>query len=62
MQRRDYQNDPLWEDPTYRGKACPAYEEANIKIAEFTKPLYPEHDTAYLEDCIDNLFAKGILL
>lgn len=62
MQRRGYQNDPLWEDPTYRGKACPAYDADEIKVEKITKPIYPEHDTAYLEECISNLFEKGILL
>lgn len=62
MQRRGYKNDPLWEDPMYRGKSCLAYEKGDIHFEEETRPIYPEHDTAYLDECINNLFEKGVIL
>lgn len=60
MKRRGYQNDPIWENPTYRGKKCPAYEEINDSVND-TLP-YPEHDEKYLVECLDNLAGKGIYI
>lgn len=58
MRRRGYRPDPLWEDPLYRGKtAAPYRSEA---VCEATSPIYPEHDAAYLAECLDNLKQKGI--
>jgi len=62
MQRRGYVKEPLWENPTYRGKSCLAYKEDDVNFVELTRPIYPEHDTTYLEECINNLFEKGIIL
>jgi len=62
MQRRGYVNEPLWENPMYRGKSCLAYKEDDLNFVELTRPIYPEHDTTYLEECINNLFEKGIIL
>ena len=62
MQRRGYKNDPLWEAPPYRGKACPPYDLADMKVERLTNPIYPEHDTAYLKECKNNLLEKGIRL
>lgn len=62
MKRRGYQNNPLWENPTYRGSSCSPYENENLVIELESKPLYPEHDTNYLKECIHNLVEKGILL
>ena len=60
MQRRGYRPDPLWADPLYRGKtAAPYCHEA---ACEATSLLYPEHDTAYLAECLNNLKQKGIEL
>jgi|SRR5699024_1933697 len=58
MKCRGYQNDTLWEDPRYRGKKCPPYEENFQKHEEYTP--YPEHDDEYLKECLDNLADKGI--
>ncbi|WP_249870474.1 TIGR02328 family protein [Oceanobacillus saliphilus] len=62
MKKRGYNNDPLWENPMYRGKACPPYEEDVFKKENESRPIYPEHHAAYMEECIDNLSAKGIHL
>ena len=34
------------------------------KLEEETLPaiIYPEHDTAYLQECLDNLKQKGIII
>lgn len=66
MKKRGYHIDPLWEDPFYRGKQCPRRDPKRFyeKIA-FVKggeSIYPEHDQAYLEKCLENLREKGILL
>ncbi|MDY0393493.1 TIGR02328 family protein [Virgibacillus halophilus] len=62
MKKRGYRADPLWEDPAYRGKNCPPYE--NIPSGETDSSndhyIYPEHDNAYLSECLENLRDKGI--
>ena len=46
-----------WLDWKYRGKSCPPREELDIATNQIT---YPEHDEAYLQECIENLRRKGI--
>lgn len=58
MQQRGYKNDPLWEDPLYRGKSCASYDK--LEKTRWTTPLYVEHDENYLTDCRLNLKQKGI--
>lgn len=70
MLNRGYRVDSQWIDPFYRGKSCEAYafNEGwyNLYIgciARATcskKKVYPEHDAAYLQECLDNLAGKGI--
>lgn len=60
MKRRGYHNDPLWENPTYRGKACEQYNE--MIQTSLTNPIYKEHDNKYRKACLENLLAKGISL
>lgn len=60
MERRGYIPDPLWYDPLYRGKMLPP-----LKVNEplpVTHPLYPEHNDAYLKECLTNLAQKGVYL
>ena len=59
MQRRGYRPDPVWLDPLYRGKTLPPYPHENA--VPVGSPIYPEHDDAYLHECLDNLKSKGIL-
>ncbi|USS90464.1 TIGR02328 family protein [Fructilactobacillus carniphilus] len=49
MERRGYHPDQNWRQPEYRGKTCPAYQE--LTSCSLTKPIYPEHDDAYLQLC-----------
>ncbi|ASN06475.1 TIGR02328 family protein [Virgibacillus necropolis] len=64
MKNRGYQNNPLWENPYYRGKACLAHDKDSLywheqkDTTEF--PIYPEHDLEYFHACVENLEHKGI--
>ena len=60
MLRRGYSPDPLWFDPLYRGKHLEPLTQ--ITVLPITTPLYPEHDEAYLEECLLNLAQKEIIL
>lgn len=60
MKQRGYTPDPLWSDPLYRGKNLPRLDR--IQPLPITQPLYPEHNNAYLEECLLNLAQKGIIL
>lgn len=58
MESRGYKPDPIWREATYRGSKCSPYDV--LPPVPIRTPLYPEHDEAYLKDCIKNLRAKGI--
>ena len=60
MTERGYRVSPEWLDKEYRGKQMPAYD----KLEAETLPdiIYPEHDAAYLQECLDNLKQKGIII
>lgn len=60
MRRRGYQPDEAWENPLYRGKKARPYR--NKEACAATSPLYPEHNAAYLAECLENLEQKGIYL
>lgn len=62
MQRRGYRNDPLWENPSYRGKQCLPYSKQHSCDENESNPIYPEHDAHYLKECLSNLATKGIYL
>ena len=58
MRRRGYRPDPVWDEPSHRGKNLAPYRDLSaVAVAD---PIYPEHDAAYLRECLDNLAAKGI--
>lgn len=69
MQERGYHPDLIWEDPAWRGNIL----QHDINWVDPTllsnlwmdgnqmgKTIYPEHNDAYLRECIDNLRGKGI--
>lgn len=58
MERRGYQCDPLWKQPLYRGKVAEPWP----LLPETKEVVYPEHTGVYLQECLDNLQAKGIFL
>ncbi|KRL97667.1 TIGR02328 family protein [Liquorilactobacillus satsumensis] len=60
MLRRGYHPNQTWFTAEYRGTSCSAYSQ--LQAVALTSPIYPEHNAAYLKECLDNLAAKGITL
>ena len=71
MKKRGYHPDEIWYNSDWRGTAVgeqpgwtnPKAIGSYLIRAQINKDLitiYPEHDAAYLQECIDNLKAKGI--
>lgn len=58
MRARGYRPAEVWNDPAYRGQKLPPHDK--LAPAADACPLYPEHDAAYLRECLDNLATKGI--
>jgi uncharacterized protein (TIGR02328 family) len=64
MDRRGFKFEPRWGWYEYRGK------KIGIDKSDFTRPklvppcsaIYPEHDSAYLNECIANLARKGVVI
>lgn len=61
MERRGYNVDQDWKDMAFRGNII------GFDDSEFTEPctidewrIYPEHDDAYLDECLENLHSKGV--
>lgn len=69
MQRRGYSASPEWFQERFRGKHCECWNEENfykrtnldITVVDFSFE-YPEHNKAYLKECLLNLNGKGIHL
>lgn len=67
MDKRGYHPDYAWWDLGYRGKSCESdsvqYTERMLRECDvYAMPTYPEHDNAYMQECLDNLRSKGIVL
>ena len=60
MKRRGYKVSIEWRDKNYRGKTAERYDNLEEKIID--NPIYKEHNTEYLYECIENLKNKGIQL
>lgn len=60
MTRRGYRVDQRWTVPEYRGKNC--LPVIALFSGSHDTPIYPEHDAAYLDECLQNLRRKGIRL
>lgn len=60
MTKRGYQHEVKWDQPNYRGQQLAAYAE--LVPVPLTTPIFPEHNAAYLDECLRNLAAKGIEL
>ncbi|EQC73918.1 hypothetical protein HSISS3_2105 [Streptococcus sp. HSISS3] len=60
MTKRGYRVSPEWFEKEYRGKQLPAYD----RLEEENLPpiIYPEHNAIYLQECLDNLKQKGIII
>ena len=69
MERRGYAVDKKWFDFEYRGKSClpDTMEEVATAMSDceldvWLRPVYAEHNDAYLKECLDNLKGKGIII
>ena len=71
MKRRGYHPDETWYNPNYRGSTLGIEQDwsspkalRSILASTFIsgETIYFEHDDAYLQECLDNLAAKGILI
>ncbi|MBB6449642.1 uncharacterized protein (TIGR02328 family) [Geomicrobium halophilum] len=64
MKKRNYNIDPLWMDPFYRGKKCEAHDKTSLyqNMEDFKDVCYREHDRAYLKVCLENLAEKGVTI
>jgi len=66
MTNRGYNVDKKWFDVLYRGKSCERNSNINLNLVvqlRYTmNPIYPEHNDAYLQECIDNLKNKNITI
>ena len=65
MEKRGYKPDPSWRIDYYRGKILGDHfnwcnqELLNI-LTTSNDIIYPEHNDQYLQECLENLKAKGI--
>lgn len=62
MIRRGFNPDLSWFNRLYRGKNLPSLtlsETGSYGFLDRDVIIYPEHDDAYLAECLDNLAAKG---
>lgn len=73
MERRGYEPNEDWYGSEYRGRNLPVYStkqsqeiwEEALDRSMWSDPflgsyIYPEHNAAYLQECLDNLARKGI--
>ena len=68
MKRRGYRPDETWYNGDWRGTAIGVHHcwcdfnncGAILAGAWRGEMIYPEHNDAYLQECIDNLKSKGI--
>lgn len=58
---RGYTVSEEWKNPAYRGKAM-GYDASGFTDAPRHGQDYAEHDDAYLNECLDNLKSKNIIL
>lgn len=60
MEKRGYRVSREWRDKNYRGQKAESY--SNLEETNISTPIYKEHNTEYLQECIENLATKGIKL
>lgn len=71
MQKRGYKANEVWREDDYRGKLLGTVDGwtkdalvtklYNDSVIDYLK-IYPEHDTGYLKECLENLENKGIYI
>jgi len=66
MIRRGFKVSYEWTVSQYRGKNCPVADYEfymnNHSYADNRECVYPEHNDDYLQECLDNLKGKGIVI
>lgn len=71
MRMRGYTVNPTWLSPNYYGQRLELFENSIVRheillgiFRNFRsgKPVYPEHNDAYLDECLENLKRKGVFL
>lgn len=60
MVNRGYKVNPLWYDRAYRGEKV-GHDYSDFTM-NFSMQYYPEHNAAYLAECVANLAGKGIAI
>ena len=60
MEKRGYRVSIEWRDKNYRGQKAESY--SNLEETSISTPIYKEHNSEYLLECIENLAGKGIKL
>ena len=60
MEKRGYRVSREWRDKNYRGQKAKSY--SNLEETSISSPIYKEHNSEYLAECIENLATKGIKL
>ena len=60
MEKRGYRVSREWRDKNYRGQKAESY--SNLEETNISSPIYKEHNSEYLLECIENLAGKGIKL
>lgn len=60
MESRGYQPSAEWKDKNYRGMNCNPYRD--LPECVVNRPIYPEHDRYYKEECLSNERLKGMNL
>lgn len=61
MVKRNFHLSCQWYNRLYRGHKLKmlALSDAGVYVGESGSIIYPEHDDAYLAECLDNLAEKG---
>lgn len=64
MTRRGYSFDVDWLNQLYRGRILGFDENLRLEPVRNIRldSIYPEHDAAYLDECISNLARKGVVI
>ena len=71
MKNRSYKPDMLWMSPKWRGntlKLDTSFADPDIvyetykNATEENQIIYPEHNDEYLQECLDNLKSKNIII
>ena len=67
MKRRGYNPDMIWYQSTWRGSTLQTQKDwadsgEVIKLVQKNALIYPEHNHDYLQECLDNLKSKNIII